>query len=316
MANKINKALCATSYGNTGYGDCFLEPAKIVGALQVPSTFVVAESNINALFAFLSAKTYADIGSRIFPYHNFISVTDGTEDVNITTTDYGAKYINRDGFYDFSFRYLKGGVQLHQEIQKNAGAGKYFLFYDSNGVIYGYKTATGLKGIPTDIFYANPWKLPTGADQASYLLRFIIDPRYMNKGNLGFIPTANLNFNVFDIAGLQNVELQLVSIASNVATVKAFTAIGNVDLYPSYGAALARTTAWQASNNFGNPVGITGATQNAAAQAWDITFLSGNFNASDKVYLLFSLASVLAVAPILMVGYDTENPLIIEAPAS
>lgn len=316
MADKINVPLCATSYGNTGFGDCFLEPAKFAGAIQVPSSFAIAEGDVADLFAFLKTKVLAAIGTRIFPYHNFISVTDNTEDVNITTTDYGAKYINRDGFYDFSYRYLKGGVQYHQEIQKNAGSGKFFLFYDDNGVIYGYKSGGMLKGIPTDIFYVNPWKVNTGADQPSYLLRFIINPKYMNKGNLGFIPTANLGFNVYDVAGIQNVRLELVSIASNVAIVKAYTAISGVDLYDAYAAAFARVTAFAASNNFGNPVGITAVADSPLNRGWQITFLTGNFNASDTVSLTMGTPAVLAASPILAVGYENVVPLVIEAPAS
>jgi hypothetical protein len=316
MANKINKALCASSFGNTGFGDCFLEPAKFVGAFQVPSNFQIAEADVANLQEFLRNKLIAAIGTRIFPYHNFINVNDSTEDVNITTTDYGAKYINRDGFYDFTFRYLKGGVMLHQEIQKNGGQGKSFLFYDDNGVLYGYKSGGKLKGIPTDIFYVKPWGLPTGADQAKYELRWIINPRYMNKGNLGYIPTADANFNLFDIGGLQNIALELVNLVSNVATVRAFTAISAVDLHEAYAASLARTSAWVASNNFGNPVGITAVTDNVSAGGWDITFLNGNFLASDYVLLKTTTAALLAASPILMEGFETVEALQIEAPAS
>jgi hypothetical protein len=112
----LNKPLCATEYGNTGYGECFLEPSKIVGAIQVPKEFEITEDDYATLQDFLNTKVSAGVGARIFPYHNFISVTDNTEDVTINTTDYGAKIFIRDGFYDFTFRYLKGGVQLHQEI--------------------------------------------------------------------------------------------------------------------------------------------------------------------------------------------------------
>lgn len=317
MSNKINKTLCATNYGNTGFGDCFLEPAKIAGAIQVPGSFQIQEGDIQGLLAFFQNKVLAAPGTRIFPYHNFIGIADATEAVNITTTDYGAKYVNRDGFYDFSFRYLKGGVNLHQEIQKNGGSGKSFLFYDDNGVIYGYKGPGGvLKGIPTDIFYVDPWKFPTGADQASYLLRFIINPKYLNKGNMGFIPTAALGFNMFDITGIQDISLELVSIASNVAIVQAFTKISTVNLHDAYAAALARTSAWLATNNWGNPVGITAVADSPANNGWQITFLAGNFNASEHVYLTMALAGVLAASPILMVGFENVDPLTILAPAS
>lgn len=307
----INKPLCATSYGNTGFGDCFLEPSKIVGAIQVPSNFEISESDLATLQAFFETKIHAAIGTRIFPYHNFISVTDNTEDVSITTTDYGAKYITRDGFYDFSFRYFRGGVQLHQEIAKNAGSNKYFLFYDDNGVLYGYTTGGKLKGIPVDIFYVNPWRLPTGADGAQYLLRFIINPIYMNKGNLGFIKVKDaLNFNLFDIVGLQEVTLTIIDQAGNVATVQAKTKISDVNLYDAYKTNLLQTTAWRAFKSDGTASSVTNVADNAADEAFDVTVNDADYQAEvdgAEMKIQLALASILRAAPISMEGFDDSD---------
>lgn len=318
----INKPLCATSYGNTGFGDCFLEPSKFVGAIQVPSNFEISESDLSTLQSFLETKIHAAIGTRIFPYHNFISVTDNTEDVNITTTDYGAKYINRDGFYDFSFRYLKGGVQLHQEVAKNAGSNKYFLFYDDNGTLYGYTTGGKLKGIPVDIFYANPWRLPTGADQASYLLRFIINPVYMNKGNLGFIKVKEaLNFNLFDILGLQDVVLVLIESNSNVATIQVRTKISDVNLYDAYKTNLLLTAAWKAFKSDGSASSVTTVADNAAEEGFDVTVNALNyeqeFDGAEMVIQL-QVPSVLKASPILLEGFEDKDgvALVVESASS
>jgi hypothetical protein len=311
---QINKPLCATEYGNTGFGDCFLEPSKIVGALQVPSNFEISESDLPDLQVFLETKVHAAIGTRIFPYHNFISVTDNTEDVTINTTDYGSKIFIRDGFYDLSFRYLKGGVQAHQEFAKNEGTGKYFLFYDDNNVLYGYKSGLVLKGIPCELFKVLPWRFPTGAEAAQYIMRFILNPVYMNKGNLGFVKVTD--FNVFDVLGLQDVALELYNLTSNVAKVKATSRVSAVDLYDTYSTNLASVNAWVATNNFGNPVTISTVTAEPATKSWVITFLAGNFNASDKVYLKLAPAATLKEAPILVEGFDTSQSLTIEGPAS
>lgn len=314
----INNPLCATAFGNTGFGDCYLEPGKFAGAFQVPSGFQIAESDVAGLQAFLQTKIKAAIGTRIFPYHNFISLTDQSEAVNITTTDYGAKYINRDGFYDFTYRYLKGGVQLHQEIAKNAGSNKYFIFYDDNGVLYGYTTGGVLKGIPVDIFYVEPWKLPTGADQAQYLLRFIINPKYLNKGNLGFLKVTA--FNLFDILGLQDVELQLISSAANVSIVKAFSKISKVDLYDAYSTNLATASAWTARDrtNLAN-LAITTVTVNSTYNGWNFTFNSAAWNllaVTNAVLLKGTAASVWDATPILVSGFEAKDELTIEIPGS
>lgn len=277
----------------------------------MPSNFEIAEDDLATLQEFLNTKIHAGIGTRIFPYHNFIAVTDNTEDVNITTTDYGAKYINRDGFYDFSFRYLKGGVQIHQEYAKNAGSNKYFLFYDDNGVLYGYTTGGKLKGIPVDIFYVNPWRLPTGADQASYLLRFIINPVYMNKGNLGFIKVKEaLEFNLFDILGLQDVVLVLLEANANVATIQVRSKISDVNLYSAYKTNLLLTAAWKAFKSSGDASSITTVADNAADEAFNVTVNALHYQQEfDGAEMLIQLqaSAVLKASPILMEGFEDKD---------
>lgn len=312
--SKMNVPICATAYGNTGYGDCYVEPSKIVGAIQVPSNFEIAEANVPQLQSFLESKISAAIGTRIFPYHNFISVQDSTEEETINTTDYGAKIFIRDGYYDFQFRYLKGGVMAHQQFAKNEGTGKYFLFYDDNNTLYGYKSGTSLKGIPCELFKVKPWRFPTGAEAAQYNMRFIINPIYMNKGNLGYIRVEE--FNVFDIVGLQDVELKLVSQASNAVTVKALSRVSAVDLYDVYSSNLNQAVAWKAVNESGISVAITSVALDAVNKAWVVTLNSGTFAASDKVYLKLADASVLEASPILMSGFDTSVALTVEAPLS
>lgn len=321
MAN-LNNPLCATSYGNTGFGDCYLDPSKIVGAFQVPADFGISEDDTAALQAFLETRIHAAIGTRIFPYHNFISVTDNTEDVTINTTDYGAKIFIRDGFYDFTFRYLKGGVQAHQEFAKNEGSNKYFLFYDDNGVLYGYKSGGLLKGIPVDLFKVLPWRPATGADAAQYLMRFIINPVYMNKGNLGFLKVKDaLDFNLFDVVGLQEVELTIIDQTLNVATVKVTSKISAVDLYSAYKTNLLQVTAWRAFKSDGSASSVSAVADNVADEAFDVTVNFTDYqNEADgaEMTIQLAIASVLRAAPILMEGFDDQDgvPFFVESASS
>lgn len=321
MAN-LNNPLCATSYGNTGFGDCFLEPSKIVGAFQVPADFSIDEDDTATLQAFLETKVHAAIGTRIFPYHNFISVTDNTEDVTINTTDYGAKIFIRDGFYDFTFRYLKGGVSAHQEFGKNEGSNKYFLLYDDNGVLYGYKSDGLLKGIPVDLFKVLPWRPATGADAAQYLMRFIINPVYMNKGNLGYLKVKDaLGFNLFDIVGLQEVELTIIDQAANVATVKITSKISGVDLYPAYKTNLLQVTAWRAFKSDGSASSVTAVADNPTDEAIDVTVHFTNYQQEldgAKMKIQLAIASVLRAAPISIEGFDDQDgvPFYVESASS
>ena len=303
----LNKPLCATNYGNTGVGTCFLEPDKWIGSIQVTGDFKIAQSDVPDLLAFLNTKIHAAIGTRIFPGPKLINLTDNTEDSTINTTDYGTKIFVKDGFYDWTFRYQKGGVQLHQELAKNAGANKYFLFFDKNNILYGYQSGGFLKGIPVEQYLLPPWRLNTGSEAALYNQRFIVDPIYLNNGNLGFL---QVDFNLIDIVGLQDVELTVIDVNANVATVKARSKISDIDMYGTYKTNLLQSTAWRLFKSDGTLSSVTGVADNAADEAFDVT---GNYNDwaaefdGDEMTIKLAIPSVLKATPILMEGFEDKD---------
>lgn len=303
----LNKPLCATNYGNTGVGTCFLEPDKFIGSIQVTPDFKIAQSDVADLQALFATKIHAAIGTRIFPGPKLINLTDNTEDSTINTTDYGTKIFVKDGFYDWTFRYQKGGVQLHQELAKNAGANKYFLFFDKNNVLYGYTSDGYLKGIPVEQYLLPPWRLNTGSEAALYNQRFIIDPIYLNYGNLGFL---QVDFNLIDIVGLQDVVLTVIDQANNVATVKVRSKISDVDLYGTYKMNLLQTSAWRFFKSDGTLSSVTSVADNTADEAFDVTVNALAYQqefdgAETKIQL--AIPSVLKASPILMEGFEDKD---------
>lgn len=303
----LNKPLCATNYGNTGVGTCFLEPDKFIGAIQVTGDFKIAQSDEPTLAAFFATKIHAAIGTRIFPGPKLINLTDNTEDSTINTTDYGTKIFVKDGFYDWTFRYQKGGVQLHQELAKNAGANKYFLFFDKNNVLYGYTSGGYLKGFPIEQYLIPPWRLNTGSEAALYNQRFIIDPIYMNQGNLGFL---QVGFNLIDLVGLQDIELTILDQAANVATVQVRSKISDVNLYETFKTSLLQTTAWRFFKSDGSLSSVTSVADNSADEAFDVTVNALAYaqefdGASTKIQL--AIPSVLKASPILMEGFEDKD---------
>src|ERR1044072_938297 len=317
MLIQMNEPVFAIEYGNTGFGDCFLDPKKIAGAIQVTAEFVIGPAQLADLRAFLEEKILADVGQRIFVYHKFVGITDSTEDIQIETTDYGNKIPTRDGDYDLTFRFTEGGVTTFQEMQKNRGAGKYFIFYDQDNNLFGYKTKEGMRGIPT-LFIAQPWRFATGSTSAQYLLRFIFAPVYINYGNLAYLKATDFNF--FDIKGLQDVTLTLVNLAGNVATVIAKTTVSATNMYLAYNTNLQQTAAWTAKDEDGNDIAVSGVTAVANAQGdqggFQVTFGTVPFNAADKVFLRWAVPRILSATPILVNGFDVSQPLEIEAPGS
>jgi hypothetical protein len=303
----LNKPLCATNYGNTGVGECFIDLDKLIGAIQVPPNFQIAQSDVAGLLAFFETKIHAAIGTRVFPYPKLTNITDNTEDITINTTDYGDKIYVKDGFYDWTFRYLNGGVQLHQELAKNGGANKHFLFFDKNSVLIGYKSGAYLKGIPVDQFRVLPWRPNTGAESALFNLRFIIDPVYLNGGNLGFL---KVDFNLLDLVGLQDIELRLIDQAANVATIQVRSKISDVNLYETYKTNLLETTAWRLFKSSGALSSIVSVADNASDEGFDVTGSPTDYAAEfDGAEMLFKLAipSVLKAAPISMEGFEDKD---------
>src|ERR1044072_833152 len=303
----LNKPLCATNYGNTGVGECFVYLDKIIGAIQVPPNFQIAQSDVAGLLAFFETKIHAAIGTRVFPYPKLTNITDNTEDITINTTDYGDKIYVKDGFYDWTFRYLNGGVQLHQELAKNSGANKHFLFFDKNSVLIGYKSGVYLKGIPVDQFRVLPWRPNTGAESALFNMRFIIDPIYLNGGNLGFL---KVDFNLLDLTGLQDVELTIIDQAANVATVKVRSKISDIDLYSTYKTNLLQTSAWRFFKSDGSASSVTGVADNAADEAFDVTGNYADWAAEfdgAEMTIMLAIPSVLKAAPIEMEGFEDKD---------
>lgn len=304
----LNKPICATNYGNTGVGECFIELDKIIGAIQVPANFQIAQGDVAGLLAFLETKLHAAIGTRIFPYPKLINITDNTEDITINTTDYGDKIFVKDGFYDWTFRYLTGGVQLHQELAKNQGANKHFLFFDKNNVLLGYKSGVYLKGIPVDQFRVLPWRPNTGSESALFNLRFIIDPTYLNGGNLAFLKVED--FNLLDVQGLQDVELTILDYTNNVATVQVRSKISDVNLYDTYKTNLLQTTAWRAFKSSGAASSVSAVADNAIDSAFDVTVnyndWAAEFDAAEMKIQL-AIPSVLKATPILMEGFEDKD---------
>lgn len=315
---RFNNPLCASSYGNTGYGDCYLNLDKIKGAIQVPLDFSIGLDDLDTLQTFLETKLSAAIGTRIFPYKGFETVTDNTEEPTFNTTDYGYKYKVRDGYYDVTFRYFTGGPMLQNELQKNGGPGKAFLFYDEQNVLFGYKTGGVLKGIPDTIFEPLPWKFNTGADATQQLLRFIFNPIYLNYGNLGYVKLEPGTFNFRDLSGLQEVELQLFSLASNIAKILVLTKISGVNLEETYATELAATARWQAyKRSDSTTIAITTVVDDPTNKALTFTFNSGTVSGMDPTdAIMLKGQSALDWDGAGISGFENSVALAIELPGS
>lgn len=267
MAN-LNELLCAENTRNVGFGSCVLDIKTIEGILLYDANRTFTAEELVDLQATLQADAFADnTDQRMYPLGNFVSVADNSEDVSITTFDYGSKVINREGNYDWTFRFTRGATCVLNGARTHNGD-RYALFYDKDKVIYGRDVDGQLTTIPV-LFYAQPAKIATGADTTQYLLRVIFKPNYLNEDSA----FAKVDFDISAIEGLQDIKLVVNSFndATGVADVSVQQLCGALDLYSLYSADLIAAL-WKATNaSTGAVITITSVTPVAGTSSFTVT---------------------------------------------
>ena len=257
---------CLNTAGNTGVGSCFFDPKNIIGAILAPKGY---EFDVTTPQATLIAASHnAVAGSRIYPFYDFETTTDSTEAKTIQTMGTGAKHVVREGFNDWKFQYVSGGLSLLLEARLFNGPAWDFYFVDAQNNIIGIagSTSTKLKAIPSTggFFWAEPWKLNDASKITEYALQFVFNTTYANtKGVTKFVAAG------FDVPtllkGLQPVNLSsTVNATPDSYNVKVVTDAAQTNLGDLYPTTLASASLWVATNGTtGAAITITGVTYNA-----------------------------------------------------
>lgn len=299
MSNKRGQLNCTTNTKNVGYGTCFLDWKIIKGALLYDNPRTFSDAEIAALQTTLQDDAANDIkGNRLFPMHNFVAPTDNTEAVVVESFDYGSRQITRDGFNDWSFQYVDGGACLQGALRTHNGK-KYVLFYDKEFKIMGWGKSTGYSTIPLEFFYAEPFKLATGANVAKYLVRFVFDPKYSNEE----VDFVKADFDVSEVTGLSDINIIQNSWNQNtgVANVTLQTACGSdniFDLYPTQIVA----GLFQAFDDQGNVVPVASVARVTGTKTYNFTLSHTAMPDNGIVTLSGKAISVLDAGGV--VGYE------------
>lgn len=304
----INAIQCGTDVKNTGLCDCFLDPKLLVGAILIPKTRVLTQAEVTAIQATLEGLTITTKGNRIFPIQNFVAVTDSSEEPVEQTFGYGVIEPVREGKYNLIFQFRQGGVQLSNGIRSfNGLTAKYaVLFIESQNILIGTRKLDvdgndGLAGIPLDVIYAFPWKVNDGTNLASYRIKFVFQPQYVNE-NISFAKIDTTEYLLTELAGLEDVNLTVVEIDNDTVTIKAVTECG-ADLYDDFADELAQVTAWVIRDENGDLLTASAVVKNDGAAGWDVTFPATIVDGSTA-----SLAAptVLDANPINVSGYESD----------
>ena len=179
---------CLYGARNTGVPTCFCDPKFIQGALLVPKGTTLTTTTVAAFQTALSSLVYnASKTSRGYPIYDFEAPKDSTEAKTIQTMPTGQKHVVREGYNDWSFQFVNGGLSLNQALRAFNGINWDFYFVDNDPQgqkIFGITGATAntLQAFPSSggFFWTDPWKLNDGSKITEYMLQFVFNTKYAN----------------------------------------------------------------------------------------------------------------------------------------
>lgn len=291
--SKLNELNCSKFTKNTGFGACFLNWKLFKGMFIFQSFRTFSASELEDLQNTLQDAAFNDAkADRAYPVHNFVALTDNTEDVIVQTFDYGAKSIVRDGDYDWTFEFQDGGACLTRSGRTLNGK-QYVLLYDSENKILGQETNGLFATIPLQFLYFKPFKSATGSTAASYGVRVVFNARYANEDSA----VVKSDFDLSEITGLQDIVLEKNGFnpATGLLNVSVVTDCGASDLFDTYSTDLT-SGMWVATNtSTGATITITSVTPISGSKSFNV-----QMNAADPDYPTDGTISVGLVAPSLL----------------
>lgn len=301
----LNFKACNLAGGNTGSGDCFIEPKNLAGGFLVPSGFELTAEQMaspeSTLAALVAAANNDNPALRIYPLPEIVALTDNSEDPVFETLGYGVPVPVREGNYNWQARFTRGGVCTLKQLQKFNGSGKKVMVFDAEGLLIATKVGTSAKGIPLHYFYADKWKVNDGTANLQLFYRLSFNPSYINQ-NIGFV---ELDYgSLADITGLQNINITLAAPrAANVITVKVTTGCSGLDLYDQYSTELAAVGNFIVTEG-GSGITITSVAVDANLKAFTITLDAADPDYDSAGPFVVSLAAVSVLTAAGIVGFE------------
>lgn len=262
--------------GNTGTGSCVMNIGRIIGAISIPhGSEIDVSGDLSSIKTSISAAILNnDPLARFYPIPNLVPQSDNTEDLSIQTYPDGTKVVTGEGDYDWTFDLLEGANCLSSRLRKHNYQQEDILLIDENMQLLGQNGSTDamLAGYNPSIFYALAPLPSQGIDAVTAYRWRLAFRKTQLADNLAWVSFGTDTY-LRTIRGLQDVALsQGAARAADVVTIKAKTACGTVDLYTSYSAALAKTTAWKVTRTSnGNVITIDSVVVDANVKGWTIT---------------------------------------------
>lgn len=319
--SKLNELSRLQTGGNTGAGAIFLDPGSIVGAFLCPKNFEIDTTSFTSsadMQTALIAATHATSKSaRIYPIYDFLTPKDSTEQKTVQTFNTGAKKPVREGYNDWSFQYVQGGLSLLAQLRKSNGSAYDFLFVDDKNQLIGIQgTAAGkLRAVPSNggFFWADPWKINDSTKVTEYMVQFVFKSVYLSDQ----VAFQKCDFDIVStVRGLEDLNLTAETGGSTgVFKVTAKTKIGDnlSDLYPAVLAGAGAAALWKPKNfqtGVAIPVTSVALGTNTAGEACFILTLTSadaNYPTTAGHFITLDITTPSALQTAGVDGYESTG---------
>jgi len=286
----MSLSLCASSVANTGELAC----DKSRGVLRKLFIFngSVAEADYtdgDELLAKLVeyAKLSKSAANKVFPINEAQDIVDSSEANKEGTLGLGFKAVLIEGKPGYTVKVF-GGADLLKRLRQFNNQTVRVLEYDANTAIWGTKVGTAFKGFQAKLFFTGN-KLATGQNVEEGVITFSLSilstSEYFDNAYY-----AEVDGNIEDVVGLLDVNMALVSNASNVHQISmkipGSSLLGDYNIGTDFGTAIAALAASFSATIGGAAMTITSITYNSTLQTLEVTYNSGTYSGGSGTIVL------------------------------
>lgn len=268
-----------------------------------------------AVKAWLSTKSRATRGSRIYPFWKLTNFEDKSQEptkaalgnlVNGQTT-------TNDGIPAFDFQHRIGEL-FHQKLMEAQNADMTWAIVDKNYVLYGTIDGDLFRGYSLSEFYVGTPKFGNLSTSSLYPFSMVLESQSEYKENGRFI---QLDSSIVSVTGIRDVALSVHTALSGSTIKVGLTAIGGKNLTDLYATELAQAGVFTLTKDADGTTGTVTPTFDSTNKVMSLA-LSGSSWSTATTGQTFKLnlaaSSVLAGLASPIDGYESTGALTVTKP--
>jgi hypothetical protein len=263
MGTILNDPQITQSYGNTGTPGKVVNPQSYKGFILLDKSKYIPAASLTTTavaIAYIQAQTLLTGKSRYYPYLHFVGMTDSSTESTYEKMGNDSEVFVKDGKYIWTFRYVKGGLELHKNMRTFNGSEDFSVIYVDSAkpnTAWGYKDSSGnLYGYSIAQIEAKPFKANDFSKSVAYEIKISHTNIEEFNDTFGYVRLESALEN--QVKGILPVDLTSVSKSGTTTVVwkiRAVEVATQTSMGESFSTALAATAAW-AVTKAGAPVSV------------------------------------------------------------